>query len=438
MKPTLNPIDKLVKKALAGHEVTPDADSWARLSRELPSAEDTSVLPWYLRPGKIVLAGLFISALSFLGGYFFASLNDSNSIAQNETGVEQSANLNPGNTFIATHTKDRSHASQANESGINEISSLSNDHSSTQKQTNFSSGLSTTANANARPGAIATPGAYESNGALETPESSVLADIGSSGSDMLFAYPADIALLVQSGFPSSNAKLPVHPFEPKAFRKNSGYIELYADHQFGGAHFSQLSDDYYRTVQERQNGVTLQYNRPLGNRGFSLNSGFGLHQVSVAVMDEYQYRVIVPDSIGGGGSIGGEVNNSTQLRNYNSFYTTSRLSVPLSVRYEKQVSKLAVFTELGPQLNYFADGLKSSNRGQSLLDSAFRQHEHPAEIHNKLSVQLNATLGMAVAVSDNFDVMARATLFTDMRRSIRLQQTDDIRMIGSLGVRYRL
>ena len=436
MKPTLNPIDKLVKKALTGHEVAPDADVWTRLSKELPSSEQPIGLPWYFKPGKVLMAGLLISALSFLGGYFFASLKVDPSDSQiseagfiSSPGEGQTQFINPESS---KHQASQSfHASHAQgQDDLPKGTELVNGEKANSTPANQ---FTLQVNANRNESIID----QETNSRKDDND---LLDISSTKhSQALLLDTEELGLLESSGYPMADGSLPfkLHTMSDDGHLSSSRF-EVYFDHFITRNELLKIDEDYYRSTNQRMNGISLLHSKPIGESGFYVTSGLGMHKMDMQVTDNYHYRVFVPDSIGSGGSIGGENGDNVQLRNYISTYSATRLSLPIGLRFEKSFNKLAIFAEAGPQLNYIHTNLTQSNRSKDGLDSAFQSNQHPETVYNSLSVQLNSGIGVAYAINDKMDIAARATLFTDIRRSLRLEGQKANNVSASLGLRYRL
>jgi len=69
-------VDDIFQSALENHHEVADASVWEKLSQTLSSKEGKVVLPWFYNPRKALFVALFISMLSFGGGYIYALLND--------------------------------------------------------------------------------------------------------------------------------------------------------------------------------------------------------------------------------------------------------------------------------------------------------------------------------------------------------------------------
>lgn len=69
-------VDDIFQSALENHHEVADASVWDKLSQTLSSKEGKVVLPWFYNPRKALFVALFISMLSFGGGYIYALLND--------------------------------------------------------------------------------------------------------------------------------------------------------------------------------------------------------------------------------------------------------------------------------------------------------------------------------------------------------------------------
>lgn len=66
-------VDRQIADALRGHEITPSKGVWSRLARHLPFIDAVVHLPWYYSARNVVVVLLFLSTLSFTGGYFLAN-----------------------------------------------------------------------------------------------------------------------------------------------------------------------------------------------------------------------------------------------------------------------------------------------------------------------------------------------------------------------------
>lgn len=84
-----NHVDDIFRSALENHHEVADASVWDKLGQTLSSKEGKVVLPWYYNPKKALFVALFISMMSFGGGYIYALLNDGSDIVTVDQGISK-------------------------------------------------------------------------------------------------------------------------------------------------------------------------------------------------------------------------------------------------------------------------------------------------------------------------------------------------------------